>query len=85
MPKEAIITATNNYERDKYVRTQAIIDSAGKRQAEQLLFEHGRERLKQMQQLATQRDHEQAELSQQAQDDCKDTKQQLIDQVSSTA
>lgn len=49
--QQSIAKVTNNYERDQYQRTQLIQDAAAQRKEDQLVFEFGKEGLREMRRL----------------------------------
>jgi Uncharacterised protein family (UPF0193) len=73
-PHDTII-ASNCYAREQYVRLRPIEDAAAKRQHDQSLFEHGKKKLNEMQQLAAQPPQSQSQVLD------VDRRQALIDQV----
>eukprot|EP00892_Ulva_mutabilis_P003373 jgi/Ulvmu1/1407/UM011_0136.1 len=49
--QQSIAKLTNNYERDQYTRSQLISDASAQRKEDQLLFEYGKEGLREMRRL----------------------------------
>jgi hypothetical protein len=76
--RRTIIAATDGYAREQYTRQHPIHDAHAQRQHEQLLFQHGRKQLEEMQQQA----NVQAKHSSHGVDSSADDPHQaLIDQV----
>jgi hypothetical protein len=55
-PESDILLETKRYQRDQYIRAQPVVDAAAQRLDDQLMFEHGRERVREMRQIAVQQE-----------------------------
>lgn len=82
--QQCIAQRTNNYERDQYHRSEVIQDAYAQRMDDQLLFEYGKERLKEMKRLQAEhaRRRDESETQQTiTEDDPQAVRNALVDQV----
>lgn len=80
-PESAIHLETKCFQRDQYIRAQPLVDAAAQRLDEQLMFEHGRERVREMRKIALQQEAAKQQMLNASVVPATTTREQLIKQV----